>query len=99
MTAMQVDSQAGTGALIEASAEVARHLMRGGATPSEALNLLGPALLVSQHGEDGLRLLGLGERSTRQRMARIKELIAAANALDEDGDDAVPALPGFRRGA
>ena len=79
----------GTGALIEASAEVARHLMRGGATPAEALNLLGPALLVSQHGEEGLLLLGLGERSARQRMSRIKQLIAAANALDaeEDGEE------------
>ncbi|WP_345713671.1 hypothetical protein, partial [Kineococcus glutinatus] len=67
-------------ALVEASAELARHLLRGGADPREALDLLGPALVLSCYGEEGLLLLGVGERTARQRLRRVKELVAAANA-------------------
>ncbi|PPK94152.1 hypothetical protein CLV92_10850 [Kineococcus xinjiangensis] len=73
----------GTAALIEATAEIARHLIRGGASPTEALSLVGPALLASQYGEEGLLLLGVGERTARQRTARIKELVTAANAAED----------------
>ena len=70
-------------AFADAAMELAVLFVRGGADPHEALRLVGPAVILSHHGPEALRALGIGERGVQVLVERIKTLVGAAGAAAE----------------
>lgn len=72
---------------VNSADSITRRLIAAGATPPEALRLIGPAMLLAKGGVPALTALGLSEPSAYRLRARIRTLVGAS--LDEDDQAAL----------
>lgn len=66
----------------ETADQITRRLITAGASPAEALRLIGPAMLIARGGVPSLTSLGLSEPSAYRLRARLRELLGTLTEED-----------------